>query len=1336
MNRLFFKTIITLAWLTLSWGGFANESLQFKHLTSTGGLSHNTVYAITQDYTGYMWLATRDGLNRFDGTHISVYYPPKDSMNRTVSSLFRMVFVAADRTLYTGTNDFLYRFDPIADKLLQVKLSQPTGKINTLENGPNGNLYLGCGRGLFLYNPGTGEVIQRLQRQCLSILKLNDNRFVIQSPAGISIIDSTGNTQITLAQVNQTYLHNFSGCFLRISDEAFYFGTFTSGLVQVNVKTGTFQNFQAENLRNPLEDNFIRAMAYDVSGNVWLGTENGIYIFDSNTHRFTSCNQQFSEEANGLNDKSVYALYFSRDNIMWAGTYFGGVNYVNLKYPKFQKIMPSSVAFGLKGKALSQIIGLSENELMIATEDAGIARYNKTNNQFTHIVHNNSHNSISSNNVHALLKDNTGKIWCGTFMAGLNVFSAEGNITKQYVNIPGDDHSLANNSVYSLLQSGFDHKIWIGTMNGINLYDPATGKLSGTSQPELSNVFAYHLFEDHLKNIWICTNNRGIFQYNPSTGALKYLNDDLKNIIGRQCIYGIEDSKYRLWFGFQESGMVMYDPKTNTIAGYNTDNGLQNSTVYSILEDNAGYIWFSTNKGLGRLNPQTGKINEFTQAHGLSANQFNFRSAYKDQNGMLYFGSVNGLTMFNPNEIIGEPKTMPFCVVQMTAANPKVKFGQEVIFSNNNYPDNITLRYEQNTFAISFTGINYLSAENNRYRCKLEGFDNGWHNLAQSTTATYTNIPPGHYRFKIEVNNADGLWISPETTLNITVKPPFYLTWLAYIVYFIIGIILLIFSRRFILFRQREKHKLELATIEKEKSIELTRQKLNFYTLISHELKTPLTLILASADKLLGRENSESDITFLTNIRRNSHRLLQLINQLIDFRKIETNDIKVKMAEGELIGFLHDIFKGYIPLFNEKRLTYSFGSSETELYAFFDGDKLMKIVSNLLTNAFTYAKMEGMVSFGIKLNHTQDTHQLQIIVQNTGKLLTHDQIANAFVLFDSSSDTKTLLSGSGIGLALVKNMVSLLEGTIHFTSTIEHGNMVTVVIPLALSDHSNILAEPLTANEHINSNMDPTFKETQSQEKPTLLIIEDSSELSQFLNDHFSANYIVKVAENGREALTLLTSVQPDIILSDVMMPEMDGLTFCKSLKNNLETSHIPIVMLSAKSAAEARIDALEAGADTFIAKPFEIQELSLLLRNMMRRRNIIKNNLVAGKTPSTAEDNMSIRDRSFINQLTQIVHNHLDDGALDVEFLTREAGISRTMLHVKLRKLANMSATEFINTLRLAEACKLLDGGVLTVSEVAYATGFNDPNYFSKLFKKLYRVSPSEYRQGLRSED
>lgn len=1323
----------------------------FNKLTIEQGLSHSTVYTITQDQKGFIWIGTREGLNRYDSYEIQTYYADPQDTNSLSSSRITSLLAGKNGTLYIGTSRGLNLYSYEDDLIQQIRFkNQDIGLVNDLFEASDHSIYICTTQGLFVLDK-RGKLKQLTKdAPAISITEYKKDEFWLATSKNIVLINQAGEIIKFYPYLKKTKKKlistedNVSSVY-KDMDGVIWIGTVKNGVYTYIPEKDIFEPIIPDHKENPIEVNVVKTLGEDHKGNIWIGTESGLFIYNKRSKEFSHYSQSFDNSAHALNDKAIYSIYRSKENIMWLGTYFGGVNFIKPKEKGFYKLKPDGGEKALSGKAISQIIKDKQGKLWIATEDGGVNIFDKTSGAFQYHKHmvNNS-NSISCNNVHALQDDEKGNIWIGTLLGGLNKYNIKDQKFSTYKSNPDDTTSVLHNNIFSILKDSRGN-LWVGTWKGVNIYNYEKDSFSKFETENFSGKFIFDMLEDDQGNIWFCTRNSGLYFYDVKKKKIShyYTSNKAQGLTSNSIICAFQDSKQRLWFGSLNGGLIGWDAQTNKFSAITKREGLPNNNVYGILEDDKGNLWVSTNKGLAKYNPETKEINSFDKTHGILNHQFNFKSFYKDVEGWMYFGTVNGLYYFHPDSLIFNDIAPSLHFTDFKLFNKSIRANESTILAAHiDEVEEIKLNYEQNVITFEFLATNYFSPGNNKFSYYLEGFEEEWSAPAKRRIATYTNLSPGTYTFHAKAANNDGVW-SDEKRVEIVVMPPIWLSNWAKVAYFFLVVLLILLYRWYLNKRHQEKMVLQLERVEKEKMKELNQHKLNFFTYISHEFKTPLTLIIASIEKFLnkGKLFGESYQEFHL-IRRNATRLHFLIDQLMEFRRVETDHANLSLNKGDVILFLQDTFFAFIPLFSRKNIDYNFVAGQEQFLTYFDADKLEKILTNLLSNAIKNTQEFGEISMDVQITSTEGSNAgnpcLQISLRDTGIGLFEGEAEKVFLPFYQGKQEKRKATGSGIGLALVKSLISYLNGSIHIESTLEKGTTISINLPCYNSPMDSAGFKIIDGNKSLLIDQD-LFHEEELEDKDSekkeaggfeLMIVEDNKELLKFLVDYFSGSYKVSYARDGQAALEKLQKCIPDIIISDVIMPELDGITLCEKVKSNLNTSHIPVILLTAKSTTDHKLKGLDVGADAYLPKPFNLKELELMVKNFLDSKNNLKKHFLKFGSLNSYDKPINNKDQDFINKLTGIVHQFLDDPELNISTFTREAGISRSLLHLKLKKLVNLNASGFIKAIRLQKAAELLKEG-FAVYEVAYKVGFKNPTYFSRSFKEKYNLTPIEYKEN-----
>ncbi len=1306
-------------------------------LTPEHGLSHSTVYDIIQDKEGFIWIATGEGLDKYDSHTIYTY------RNEAIGQGFTQIkaLQTIGDNLLVGTNKGLYSYNPSLDNFCLLNDSNVAiGSINRLYCSEDKKIYICSKNGLFTINATNYIESVFRDKNVRAVCDYRADVYFVALDDQIILINRLGETLKSYKYPERPNAPSPSGFYVSptlFKDKGgdIWLGSLR-GLFRYDPEADKFiyESFAGE--PNQLEANVVRAIAEDEDDLLWIGTEYGVYVYNRTTRKSLHYNQSFYNTPTNLSDKAIHSLYRSKENIMWIGTYFGGLNYAKPVKNGFNKLLPGEVNTSLAGKAISQIIQSKNGKIWLGTEDGGITIYDRKKNSYGYLKHSKTSGpSLSSNNVHALLEDHLGQIWIGTFLGGLNRFDPNTKEIKVYKNERDDTSSISNDHVYSLLQPSPD-KLLIGTQYGLNMYDYSTDSFSLHLPETFRDKFIYDLLLDSNGAIWVCTSRSGIFRIDSSGKISNYTAHVSNGLFSNEVIAAYEDSLGQLWFCTYSGGLFKWNPDTQSFLNIGKEQGLANNTVYGILEAKNGYF-ISTNAGLDFYDGKLSDFTHYTISDGLSSNQFNYNSSYKDNDGWMYFGSVNGVTYFHPDSLKLRNTAVGLHFTGLKIFNEDVAISEKSVLKKHiNKLDTLTLKHNENAITIEFTEIDHIAEGDNSYAYYLEGYESDWIYGGENRSAKYTNLPHGEYIFHLKSqNNASAGSRLGNKKLFIQILPPFWLTNWAYAIYVFLFLCIVYSSYRFLRFIQNKNLALQLERLEKEKMQEINHHKLNFFTFISHEFKTPLTLIIAAIEELSVNISLSGDHYSFFSIKQNAKKLHHLVQQLIKFRKVEADHERLELSKGDVVLFLSDTFYAFNPLFNHKKLTASFSSNTKESTSYFDAEKLETIVSNLLSNAIKNTKPLGKIEMKICISKNSD--YIKITISDTGKGLSDYDRKNLFIPFESQS--KKDKTGSGIGLALVKSLVVFLEGTINFDSIPEKGSVFSVNLPLhqnprELSDivqidgnkSMDVPSDLIISNEIYDNSIPQYIKTPEGNKNFSMLIVEDNRELITFLHKHFSTAYKVMMAKNGKDALAKMQKIKPDIILSDIRMPSMDGFTLCKIVKQSEKTSHIPFLMLTGQSDEKDKLNGLEFGANAVIDKPFNIKELDLLVKNLLASNNNLQerfSSILQKKSDQIPKNN---KDREFLLKITDLVEAHYENPDFSTGKLSELVGISRSLLHVKMTELTGKSTSKFIKNIRMEKASVLLQEGY-SVSEVAFMVGY-EPSYFSRAFKKHFKTPPSKY--------
>jgi signal transduction histidine kinase/DNA-binding response OmpR family regulator/streptogramin lyase len=1083
-------------------------------------------------------------------------------------------------------------------------------------------------------------------------------------------------------------------------------------------------------------------IAEDLKGNLWIGTREGLYKFDKERKVFTLYQHDPTDSAS-LTDNNIISLLIDRAGALWLTTSMG-IDKVDPNQKPFGVLRPNPLdPRSLSHRRISAICEDKSGTVWIGTMGGGLNVFDKKTNTFSHFRHDPKNgNSLRSDMVSAILEDSDGNLWIGNGEV-LSVFNhKEKNFTHTYLHHP----FLPTNmwpSVFTIYEDR-QQVLWLGTNNGMMSLDRKTGRTKhypyDPDNPEgISDYWALAILEDSKGNLWIGAGSQALNKFERQTGKFFHFKHSSRKpgSIASNTVSSIyEDSKGNLWFGTGEGGLCRFDHATATFINYTEKQGLAGNAIYSIAEDNQGYIWLGTNNGLSRFSSATETFTNYDADDGLQSKLFTSLytdgACFKGKDGRLYFGGTSGLNAFDPEAIRSNPYVPPVVITQFRLFDKPLPGKSEA--------NEISLDYDQNFFSLEFAALNYTNPGKNQYAYQLEGVNKDWVSAGTNRLASFTNVAPGSYRFKVKGSNNDGLWNNYPTTLAIIIHPPFWRTWWAYTLYALLFVTGLVLARREVVRRERLRADLKINQLESDKLRELDSLKSHFFANISHEFRTPLTLIQGTVTKLEKEDAFPGRQVDYRLIERNADRLLQLINQLLDLSKLEAGKLDLHPKPGELTVFLKILAASFASLYQSKHIAYSYDLPEEPLHVRFDADKLEKIVVNLLCNAYKFTPAGGEVTFSARVSEKDATYcKVHLTISDSGIGIPAEQLPRVFDRFYQADASATRdYEGTGIGLALVKELVDLHGGIISVESSQEKGTTFFVRLPLGLtpaptSREDELLPGPFT--QKVNSLPDAQYEEDQAlsgkkvqEQAVQVLVVEDNTELRRFLTQNLLREYTVLEAENGLKGYEQAIRTIPDVIISDVMMPGLDGVSLCGKLKTDERTSHIPFILLTAKADVESRLQGLSTGADDYLTKPFNLEELQLRIRNLLESRNRIQERFGKQIHLDPQQIPVTSTDERFLQRVLSLMEANLSDTSFDVEAFSKEIGLSRTHLHRKLTALTGQAPNEFIRTFRLKRAASLLRQQHGNVSEIAYAVGFSTLNYFTKCFKDLYGVTPSEY--------
>lgn len=1298
-------------------------SNHFEHLSVKDGLSHNSVNCILQDREGFMWFATNDGLNKYDGYTFTVLQPDPDRPGRSFQDN-RVTALCEDRvnrlwaTTESGLHEVNKQTGQVTPHLIEAKQASRWNLQWSVYEDRQGKLWVSSYNGLIQYNPDQHRF--RLYPTPLWDMKVKNvledrlGRFWVVTSLGLYQFDQqTGQyTRLTYRTITGEQ-PSFDYSYLDGQDRL-WLSSIGSGLFLLDLRSQplTIVPFNPKGQINRFL--FLNALHGDAQANLWVGTTEGLQYIDPARQQVTTYRPD-SQIPDGISSVYAQAVYHDRAGTLWVGTNNGvDKQTANAKPFVTYQIKPTVATANFLENRASALLIDSRKQTWVC--------------DVHHLYRLSSPQSppalippklLGSTNTYVnyifnFLPNGPAGIWIGTWDGLYKYEQASDRYTLYRSEIPVTD-----------LSWGPTGDIWFGGEGGFASFNPKTNrytyyKYNPLDTTGLRDKFVRAILASRTGNIWVAVNGKGISQFNPRTGAYTHYVADGRagQLSNSEVLHLYEDPAGLIWAGTNRDGLNCLDPKTGNVSTVTTRDGLPSNRVTSIIGDKVGYLWLGTDKGLCRYDPRTRAVRIYTVSDGLPNNDFQENAVWRQQNH-LYFGTLSGFIHFNPDRIRNNIRPFPVYITDFTVHNqPRSLTGVP-----------LELQHDENELSFGFVALTYRLPERSRYAYQLVGVDKQWVQSGNRRFASYTNLAPGEYVFRVRASNSDGVWNNRDCSVQFTILPPWWATWWAYGLYVLIIGSAVTGYMRFYANRIRQRQALELNQRQAQQLRIVEEMKSRFFTNVTHEFRTPLTLILSPVDSLLNELENTPYAKRLAGINRNARQLLNLINQLMDLSKIESHVMPVEESRGELNTFVEQL----VHLFQETtdrvgpQLTYH--SDVTGTY-WFDADKLERIVNNLVSNAVKFTPDDGRVMISLTTTTPQG---IKLTVADTGVGIPTGQQERIFERFyqGDTSSTRTW-GGTGIGLALVSELIQLQKGQIEAVSEKDQGTVVTVLLPYQLDQAEDIIG----FNPIDQADLLPTdTPEGDQKERPQLLVVEDNSELASFITDCLPERYQIRRAVDGVDGVEQALLHIPDLIISDVLMPRMDGYTLVQTLKADERTSHIPIMLLTAKATLDSRLKGFSLGADAYLTKPFSVTELQLQVHNLLEQRrqwqNWMRNQLASpgeAVLPTASND-------PFLNKAYALIDERLEDSGFGVEELAEALGMSRITLHRKIKSLTAYSSTELIRNYRLKRAAQFLKQGHNS-SETAYQVGFDSPAYFTKCFRQLYQVTPMEFiRQNRRVE-
>lgn len=1347
---------------------------------------YNSVRCIHKDSKGYMWFGTGYGLIKYDGINLYVYENDPGSASSLSNSSVNGIAEDRYKNLWIATSDGLNLYNREKDNFIHVE--NLAGEINPLNFNyinsiflqNDSLLWLGTFTGIYVYNTINHSVKNythladdphslSMDHVTCIVDDQNNNLWIgTQNGLNLFIGEKEGFKRFYSESDKDARLSNNITCLTVDLNGYLWAGTSGGGLMKV-VKTREgylFDHYLSSSRIYSLSSNYILSLCADRKGFLWIGTENGGLNRLNISTGFINVFRMEEGNEYSLKSNSIWTLYVDDEERIWIGSYNRGISVIDENFRKFELFQKN--IFDKNSLTDNDVTGLAEDSkgnVWIATDGGGICKFDPETRQIINSISNSEDAGYLTNNaLQAIICDANDNLWVGTWAGGIDRLNGNGVGIRNYK--LEREEGAGNNNVMSLY---IDSKgnIWATTAgSGLFRYNKETDKFVPISSRNQSAVLANisyvtTIFEDSYGTLWIGT-VYGLGIIHSKNGESYNCTDifhssDTTSISSNMVDVIFEDSQKRLWFGTSDKGLNLFNRRDSTFTVFDKKDGLPSNSIKGILEDDQGQLWISTNKGISRFNYAALNFTNYSREDGLNSNEFYARSCLRTKKGEFFFGNENGFNVFYPGNIKNNAYIPPVYLTDFKINNRSVIIDgkKSPIKKHISETTEISLNHKQSSFTIEFVALNYTRSSRNQFCYKLEGFDNEWNCIGTNRSANYTNIKPGNYVFLVKGSNNDGIWNENPTQLQITIKQPYWNTWWAKLFYFLFFAAIVLLYARIRNERINIKTSLKLEHLAREKEHELNESNIQFFTNISHEFRTPLSLIIAPLESLILSAKSKTKEQLLM-MYRNANKLLRLTNNLLNFRKLEEGNTKIKVQQGDVLNCIREVSSYFKENLKSRHIDFTINSAESSVMGWFDPEKLETIVLNLLSNAYKYTPDNGRIKIEVNVRTDQEIQDksgnrisktetkvrfIEIEVIDNGIGISSDELPYIFDKFYRAKSSELRKgSGTGIGLALVKGYVELHRGTIKAESIPGQETRFIFILPIDRSVYSEDEIVPesegvlkrTVINDSvkisIQDEMDSPEETFPDEDSPEILIVEDNDELRTFLIKELGKKFKVTQAENGQVGIDRALSDIPDLIVSDIVMPQRGGIDLCKTIKSDLRTCHIPVVLLTAKASVNDQIEGIETGADAYLTKPFSVQFLIVLINQLIesRRKLFAHFSQEVYFMPNKLTDNAM--DQKFLQKTVDYIIQNIADNSLSVEDLADHLGLSRSNVYRKIKALTGKTIIEFVRIIRLKQAIKLMETRQYSLAEIAYLTGFSSPSYFTKSFREQYGKPPSEY--------
>lgn len=1311
--RLF--TFIFFILCTIAFEPASGQPYYFRHYQVEDGLTYNSVLCTLQDSHGFMWFGTRDGLNRFDGYLFKSYkQSPADKFSLGNNYVYCLT-EDKQQQIWVGTKNGLYRFDPTTEKFYAEPHTVNRSIIDVMIDERGDVWFIASGKLHCISRTSGYQVIGLNENQSLTAIAAGaGNELWLATDAGFVVQFKPNNASSryynVFSQSPQINAKRIEKIWKGDGDQL-YIGTSNHGVKLLNTATDTYKDILT--FDDDHTEILARVFCRADGDNIWIGTESGIYIYDARKETFRNLKKSYHDPYS-LSDNAIYTICRDREGGMWVGTYFGGLNYFSVGSAKFEKFFPKVTESSLRGNLVREFCMDPKGFLWVGTEDAGLNRIDLSNNSFLHVGFSRNPGSISYNNIHGLLSVGD-ELWVGTYQHGLDILNINTRQVIRHYGYGTGPNDLKTNFVNVLFKDRAG-QIYLGTQVGLYSYNSAQDNFSFIT--EIGNSYISSISEDHAGQLWVGTFGNGAFRrangknswthFESQPGQAGSLTSNVVTDI-------FEDSRQRIWLCTENGGLCEFISSNATFIQYALPTELNDKYFFKIIEDDKQRLWVTSSGGLICIDLVNNYQRLFTKADGLLNDQFNYRSAFKDNLGRLYFGSSKGFLRHDIQLQANTPHPIPLYITGLQVDGRKEGEAIHLPFTNQ-----VTVGPGNTTFTIDFAALSYTSPGTTTYRYKLEGLDKTWTTLSANRRIYYTQVPPGNYVFKVSatVDNNEQTTVTREFT--ITVTPPFYASWWAIALYLVLLLLAVYFLIQFFRKRTAARNRRKIAFLESQKEREIYQAKIDFFTHITHEIKTPLSLIKAPLEKVLEADDLGTFKNDLQLVNNNTDRLMDLVDQLLSFRRTEIDGYSLNFNRTNISALLTNLCSLFRGAAQSAHIELRTDIPATPLTAWVDQDAFNKILSNLLSNAIKYAKS------GVTIKLVQENeHDFTILVKNDGPVLPPDMAHKIFEPFVRSEVHKNK-PGTGIGLPLAKALVDLHQGKLAYCIENDQLNTFRLTVPFHQPVELNIGEETEPENKTTQPDSDAT-----ATDKLVILLVEDQKDFREYVTSLLAENYTVLPAADAAQAKDMLDKHAVNLIVSDVMMPGIDGFEFCRQLKNDINFSHIPLILLTAKDTFASKIEGLDCGSDAFIEKPFSPKHLKLQIVNLLKNREHIKQHYADSPLASLQTVAHSKADAEFLHKLDSMIKLNLARLEFDIDELASLMNMSRPTLYRKVKAITDLSPLELVTVTRLKRAAEMLMMGDYKIYEIAEQVGFTSSSVLGRAFQKQFGVSPSAYAAG-----